>query len=161
MEWQATHLLSKLSLPCAASSSVGVADAGSLWCSISVPSTLAAVEMSPIAPREALAKWWSTMMYEPSSGITNSTVALLEDPSKVVCIAPELIVQVTLDAHAVEDRPDDMEARRFARANVEHVEPHALAGPRRQGLPHHAVVHAIEDGVGGLRGAQASPVEHV
>ena len=31
--WQARHLLSKLSLPCAASGSVGVADACRLWCS--------------------------------------------------------------------------------------------------------------------------------
>src|SRR3989442_24235 len=54
--WQARHLLSKLSLPCAASGSVGVADACRLGCSIAGVSACTAVEMSPIAPCEALAK---------------------------------------------------------------------------------------------------------
>jgi hypothetical protein len=50
------------SLPATASGSVGVAVAGMLWCSSSWAGGLAAVETRPIAPCEALAKWWSTMM---------------------------------------------------------------------------------------------------
>jgi hypothetical protein len=42
--------------------------------------------MMPTAPCEALAKWWSTMMYAPASGIMNSTIALFDEPSSTVCM---------------------------------------------------------------------------
>src|SRR5689334_1455351 len=63
IEWQARHLDWNASCPLTASGSVGLASTEAmLWCSRSLAGALAAVEIRPIAPCEALAKWWSTMM---------------------------------------------------------------------------------------------------
>src|SRR5262249_1020472 len=75
-EWQARHLLSKSSLPRAASGSVGAAVASMLWCSRSGDGGLASVELSPRAPFEAVAKWGSPLMLETGSR-TASYQALL------------------------------------------------------------------------------------
>ena len=57
--------------------------------------------------------------------------------------------------------PDDVKARGPARTDVEHEQPHTLTGLRGERIRHHAIVHAVEHRVRGMRGAQPLGVEHV
>ena len=75
--------------------------------------------------------------------------------------AAELVVGIALEPDAVEDGADDVKARRAAGADVEHEQAHALAGFCRQRLLHHAVVLAVEYGVGRLRLAHVVAIQHV
>src|SRR5439155_9097615 len=101
-----------------------------------------------------------TMMYEPSSGMTNSTIALLEEPSRTVGMPRNWLLGLPSIHTRSKIVPTTWKLDVLLGPTLSTwslTRSPALAGSGRL----HAVVHAVEDDVGGLCRTHAVAVEHV
>src|SRR2546427_1671430 len=100
------------------------------------------------------------MMYEPSSGMTNSTIALLEEPSRTVGMPRNWLLGLPSIHTRSKIVPTTWKLDVLLGPTLSTwslTRSPALAGSGRL----HAVVHAVEDDVGGLCRTHAVAVEHV
>jgi hypothetical protein len=77
----------------------------------------------------------------------NSTMALLLEPSSTVCIPRNWLSGLPSNQTRSKIVPTMWKLEVLLGPHVEHEHAHALAGLRRQRLPHHDVVGAVEHGM--------------